>query len=67
MKFIVTNLHGQPMKLGGFKFAVEAIAVPASLESASRFDSTVAAFKEAKRMMNLGGFRVTPLQPLDQQ
>lgn len=67
MKHIVTTLRGQPLKLGGHKFAVEAMAVPADLGDATRFDNRRQAEREAKRMMNLEQFRVVPLTPLDQQ
>lgn len=67
MRYIVTTSRGQPLKLGGFKFAVESIAIPVELGQATRFKSQSDAQREASRMMNLNHFRVVPLTPLDQQ
>ena len=60
--FIVTTRAGQPLKLGGFKFACTAIATPVDVEDA-REEATAA----AERMANLSAFEVLPLVPLDQQ
>lgn len=67
MKFIVTTGRGQPLKLGGHKLDVEALAVPTDFEDATRFDDATQAERAAKRMMNLDQFEVVPLRPLDQQ
>lgn len=61
MSYIVTDIHGQPMKLSGHKFAVAELAMPSERHEATRFESVSAATAEAHRMANLGQFTVEPL------